>query len=131
MVSHWSLRDSKSPQVSWTLHSILANISYYHYYLLLWEFLTPVLTDGFSLEFERQQVSSSLLDSSQYSGQHQLLSLLFTPLRVSHTSVNRWFLTGVWETASLLKSPGLFTVFWPSSVIIIIIYSFESFSHQR
>ena len=32
-----------------------------------WEFFTPVLTDGVSLESEWQQVSSSLLDSSQYS----------------------------------------------------------------
>ena len=32
------------------------------------EFLTSVLADGFSLEFEWQQVSSSLQNSSQYSG---------------------------------------------------------------
>ena len=32
-----------------------------------WEFFQPVLADGFSLEFEKQQVSSSLQDSSQYS----------------------------------------------------------------
>ena len=32
------------------------------------EFLTSVLADGFSVEFEWQQVSSSLQDSSQYSG---------------------------------------------------------------
>ena len=35
--------------------------------LLSWEFLAPALADGLSLEFERQQVSSSLQDSSQYS----------------------------------------------------------------
>ena len=35
------------------------------------EFFTSVLGDGFSLEFEWQQVSSSLLDSSQYSGRSQ------------------------------------------------------------
>ena len=40
--------------------------SYYHYYyyyyylLLLWEFFIPALADSFSLEFEWQQVSSSL-----------------------------------------------------------------------
>ena len=32
------------------------------------EFFTSVLADGFSLEFEWQHVSSSLLDSSQDSG---------------------------------------------------------------
>ena len=36
-----------------------------------WEFFTSALADGFSLEFEWQQVSSSLQDSSQYSGRSQ------------------------------------------------------------
>ena len=35
------------------------------------EFFTSVLADGFLLEFEWQQVSSSLQDSSQYSGRPQ------------------------------------------------------------
>ena len=38
--------------------------------IILLEFLT-VLADGFSLEFEWQQVFSSLQDSSQYSGRPQ------------------------------------------------------------
>ena len=33
---------------------------------LIWKFFPPVLTDGFSLEFDRQQVYSSFQDSSQY-----------------------------------------------------------------
>ena len=40
------------------------NDNYYYPY----EFFTSVLTDGFSLEFEWQQVSTSLQDSSQDSG---------------------------------------------------------------
>ena len=39
--------------------------------IILWEFFTPALAKGFSLEFEWQQVSSSLQDSSQYSGRSQ------------------------------------------------------------
>ena len=39
------------------------------YYLL--EFFASVLADGLSLEFEWQQVSSSLQNSSQYSGRFQ------------------------------------------------------------
>ena len=35
--------------------------------ILLWEFFTPASADGLSLEFERQQVSTSLQDSSRYS----------------------------------------------------------------
>ena len=38
--------------------------------------------------------------------------------RVFHISINWWFFTGVWVTASLLKSPGLFSVFWPFSVML-------------
>ena len=40
------------------------------------EFFTSVLADGFSMEFEWQQVSSSIQDSSQYSGRpHQCCRL--------------------------------------------------------
>ena len=39
--------------------------------LLLLEFFTLVLADGLSLEFEWQQVSSSLQDSSQFYGRSQ------------------------------------------------------------
>ena len=43
-------------------------ISYcYCYFILLRIFFTAVLADGFSLEFEREQISSSLQVSSQYS----------------------------------------------------------------
>ena len=35
-----------------------------------------------------------------------------------HISRSRWFFTGVWVTASLLKSPGLFLVFWPFSIVL-------------
>ena len=35
-----------------------------------------------------------------------------------HISVSRWFFTGVWVTASLLKSPGLFLVFWQFSTML-------------
>ena len=39
-----------------------------YYHLPIFEFFAPVLTDGFPLEFEKQQVSSSRQDSSQFSG---------------------------------------------------------------
>ena len=109
--------------------------------LLFWEFFTPVLTDGFSQKPEWQQVSSSLQDSSQYSGLSQqsysltnvsrlflteiwvTTSLLGSPELFSVfcrsqqsyilTNVSRLFLIEIWVTASLLKSPGLFSVFWP------------------
>ena len=39
--------------------------------IILVEFFTSTLADGISLEFEWQQVSSSLQDSSQYSDRSQ------------------------------------------------------------
>ena len=41
-----------------------------------------------------------------------------TTLRVFHISINWLPFTGVWVTASLLKSPGLFSVFWPISTLL-------------
>ena len=41
-----------------------------------------------------------------------LLLFSFTLLRVFHTSIIWLFSTGVWVTVSLLKSAGLFLVFW-------------------
>ena len=70
----WLIVSSLSPQ---SLHllfccvlSILTLIWYYHYYyyyIYSLEFFTSALADGLSLEFEWQQVSSSLQDSSHYS----------------------------------------------------------------
>ena len=39
-------------------------------------------------------------------------------IRIFHICVNRWSLTGFWVTASLLKSPGLFSVFWRFSIVL-------------
>ena len=42
-----------------------------------------------------------------------LLSLLYYSLWVFHISISWWSFTRIWVTASLLKSPGLLSVFWP------------------
>ena len=65
---------------------VWSNLNFLHILLLLWslllllfthwEIFTLVLADGFSLESERWQVSSSLQDSSQYSGRSQWCSNL-------------------------------------------------------
>ena len=39
-------------------------------------------------------------------------------IRAFHISVRRWSFTGVWVTASLLKCPGLFLVFWPFLIML-------------
>ena len=48
----------------------------------------------------------------------RLLLLLLTPFRFLPTSVRGWFLTEVWVKASLLKSPGHFSVFWPITIML-------------
>ena len=42
-----------------------------------------------------------------------IIIIIIVILRVFHISINWCFLTGVWVIASLLKYPGLFSVFWP------------------
>ena len=56
-------------------------------------------------DLRRLAVSQTPLKNSQM--------IIVYSFRVFHTSVSWWFLTGVWVTASLLKSPGLVSGFWP------------------
>ena len=49
--------------------------------------------------------------------------LLLLLIRVFHISVSWWSFTGYWVTASLLKSPGLFSVFWQFSVMLLFGWS--------
>ena len=85
---------------------------YYYYYLLLWNFFTQALADVFSLEFEWEQVSSSLQDSSQYFGRFWMISA--RPL-ISMSS------------SHCTKS--LVTVSWaPITIGITVTYMFHSFS---
>ena len=47
-----------------------------YYYWLFFEFFIPALTDGYLLKFKWERVSSSLQDSSKYSGRSQQCSTL-------------------------------------------------------
>ena len=47
-----------------------------------------------------------------------IIIIIIYSFRVFHISWRWWFFTGVLVTASLLKSPGLFSVFWPSSIML-------------
>ena len=44
-------------------------------------------------------------------------------IRGFHISSRWWSFTGDWVTASLFTSPGLFSVFWPSSVMLFFGWS--------
>ena len=55
---------------------------------------------------------------------HTIISnIIITPLRVFHASVSWWFSIGFWMTASLLKSPGLSSVFWKISIMLLFGWS--------
>ena len=82
MVFHWSLSDSKFPQVSRTILSILAVLNN----AVIW------------------------MVSTRPSTSQIIIIIIIYPFRVFHISVSWWFFAGVWVTASLLKSPGLFSV---------------------
>ena len=43
--------------------------------------------------------------------------------RFFQLSVSWWIFTGVWVTASLLQSPGIFSVFWPFSIMLLFGWS--------
>ena len=48
-------------------------------------------------------------------------------MRVFQTNVSWWFFTGVWVTASFLKSAELFSIFWPMSLLVLLlIFCFSS-----
>ena len=49
---------------------------YYYYYVTLTDFVISALADGLSLGFEWQQVSSSVQDSSQYSGRSIIIIII-------------------------------------------------------
>ena len=51
------------------------------------------------------------------------LLLLLLIIRVIHISDIWWSFTGDWVTASLLKSPGLFKVFWSFSIMLLFGWS--------
>ena len=57
--------------IVYALYIYICIYIYNHYCLLIWEFCTPALADGFLLEVEWTQVSSVLQDSSQYSSRSQ------------------------------------------------------------
>ena len=65
----------------------------------------------------------SLSHTHTYIQTHVLSLFLVSFLRVFHISVSWWFFAGVWVTANLLKSPGLFSVFWLIWIMLLFGWS--------
>ena len=101
-------------------------IHYHHlvgYLLSYWGNLMEV-----NLWNQNPRISSSISGNSffyasvswYYYDYHLFVYLL---IRVFHISVSWWSFTGDWVTTSLLKSPGLFSVFWPFSIMLLFGWS--------
>ena len=130
MIFHWFLSDSKSPQVSRTRLRILAVFSHAVVWIVSTRppiskssrpFNNPLvivpnapITIGTIVTFMFHSFFNSLARSRYLS----FFSLSFRfilwsagtakySLNVFHFSFSWWFFTGVWVTASLVKSPGL------------------------
>ena len=137
MVFHWGLSDSKCPQVSWTRLSILAVLGS----AVVWIVSTRPPTSKSSRPFYNPLVIvpnapitictivifmfHSIFNSLTRS---RYLSFFwyyyyYLLIRDFHISVIWWSFTGDWVTARLLKSPWLFSVFWPSSIMLLFVWS--------
>ena len=93
MVFHWSWNDSKSSHYSgWSQLCCSLDGLHLSYYFLDLQSLYQSFGD--------------CIKSTNFNYYYFCYSF-----RVFHNSVSWWSFTGVWTTASLLKSPGLFSVF--------------------
>ena len=93
-------------------------------------FVYPILQDGFWVVHTPlvRMVKFKFLARFQVDHLlHPVVSSLYyyylLLIRVFHLSVSWWSFTGDWVTASLLKSPGLFSVFWPFSIMLLFGWS--------
>ena len=145
MVFHWGLSDSKSPQVSSTLLSLLAVLNNAADWMVSSRlviskssspFINPLVSPSLSCSIvfflsplARSRYLSLFSLSLRFSmcsagrAQSSIRQVLiyyyyYSLIRAFHISVSRWFFTGAWVTASLLKSPGLFLVFWSFSIML-------------
>ena len=153
MVFHWSLSKNKSPPVPRTLLSHLSNsepsIVSTHPFIskssstfnsLLVTVPRAPITIGITVIFIFHNFFYSLARSLYLSffsltfnyalwldGTAKsllfLLLLLLLLIRVFHISVSWWSFIGDWVTASILKTPGLFSVFWPFSIMQLFRWS--------
>ena len=90
MVFHWSLSDSKSPRMSRTLLSILADLNN----VVVWMASTRPLISKSSSPFTNPWVTVPRAPIT--------IGIVIYSLGVSHISDCRWSFTGVWVTTSIL-----------------------------
>ena len=129
----WSVWKSKSDCILYVLFSWTdAGLCIYHLFLLsdLNLLHTPALADGFHWSLSDSKSSSVsrillgiLTDINNVvvwmaSTRPLIIIVIIIIIRVFHISVRWCAFSGVWVTASLLTSPGLFSAFWPFSIML-------------
>ena len=133
---HWSLSDSNSPQISRTLLSTLSVFNEAVFRMVFTRLPASKYSRFFNdslVTVPKAPITSGTIVTFmfhsffQFSSKVEVLILVFTffqfysvvsrdrkidySLWVFHISFSWCFFTGVWVIASLLKSPGLFSVF--------------------
>ena len=108
-VLHWTLRDIKSPPISSTRLGIPGDLSN----VVVW------IVSNSPLLFKSSNPCTNLvtLPSALFTMSITVTFLFYKYLQFYYYHYySLHIFTGVWVTARLLKSPGLFTVFWPFSI---------------
>ena len=129
LVFHWSSRDSKSLQISGTFFSIVTDLN-----MEMVSFRPPISSSSSPLSklLGTSPSASITIDIIVTLMLDNIFSCHYyhSLIRAFLISVSRWFFTGVWVTVSLLKSPGLISIFWPFSIMLSFGWSHPSANFQ-
>ena len=146
MVFYWSLNKRKSPQVSGTFLSIQADLNNVVVWIIS---IRPRISNSYSPLFKTLGIVPNSPITFVMTVTFMFHSFFYFPTFFYYQCVvrqdgkihyyyyyyycylhwsfshqrNWWSFTGVWVTASLLKSPGLFSVFWPFSIMLLFGWS--------
>ena len=116
-----SLPYSTASLVSWRVPSVCVfffffSFSFFVLFFVLWSAGKAKSTRRQFSSFLLIIARSGLLAVNRWS--FCIIIIIIYSSRVFHISISWWFFTGVWVTASLLKSSELVSVFWPSSAML-------------
>ena len=126
----WLYKEHQYPRVCRTFLSILANLNNTVAYS---DLIRPPISISSSPLFNPFEAVPSapittgiifilvfhnfLSSQAMYGHYHYYYYYYYLLIRVFQINVSWWFFTGVWVTTSLHKSPGLFLLFWPFSIM--------------
>ena len=91
--------------------------------LMVWELVYQIIVTKFYSQWAGLTLALLLMELFCTAINKYSIIIIIYSFRVFDISVSWWFFTGVWVTASLLKSPGLVSGFWPFSAMLSFGYS--------